>query len=58
MQGHGEAMPIKPLSAETTAKLNLVLLKCATRAERNNVARHAEQLARDVARLNDELARV
>jgi hypothetical protein len=49
-------MPVKPLSTEATARLNLVLLKCATRAERNSARRHTENLAREVAELSKELA--
>lgn len=48
----------KPLPIEVVAKLNRALLRCATRAERNNADRHAEQLAREVAAIADELARV
>jgi hypothetical protein len=46
----------KPLSVEAVAKLNVVLLRCATRAERNNAIRNAEKLAREVERLCKELA--
>lgn len=45
----------KPLSPDAVAKLNVVLLRCAVRAERNNAELHAEQLARDVRELCREL---
>jgi hypothetical protein len=60
LQGHDKAVRMsKPLSVETVSKLNVVLLRCATRAERNKTIRqaeHAEQLAREVAELCKELA--
>lgn len=45
----------KPLSTEEIAKLNVVLLRCATRAERHNAERHAEKLASEVIALAIEL---
>jgi hypothetical protein len=57
MQGDREGVRMsKPLSIDVIAKLNVVLLRCATRAERNNAERHAEKLAREVAAIADELA--
>jgi hypothetical protein len=53
---------IKPLSTAATSSLNRVLLNAATRAERVKADRlaekQAEQLAREVAELADELARM
>lgn len=48
-----------PLPVEAVSKLNVVLLRCATRAERNKTIRDAEQaekLAREVAAICRELA--
>lgn len=45
----------KPLSPEATAKLNVVLLRCATRAERQNAERHAKKLASEVLAIAIEL---
>lgn len=49
----------KPLPVEVVSKLNVVLLRCATRAERNKTIREAEQaekLAIEVAEICRELA--
>jgi hypothetical protein len=48
----------KPPSTAAIASLNRVLLQAATRAERTKADKYADQLARDVARVCDELARV
>jgi hypothetical protein len=48
----------RPLSTTAVAGLNRVLLQAATRSERRRADEHAEKLAREVARLADELARL
>lgn len=52
----------KPLSTAAVGSLNRVLLNAATRAEQNRAHRaaekHADKLAREVAELADELARM
>jgi hypothetical protein len=58
LQGHGAIMPVKqPLSRLELEDLHSVLRRAAERAERNNMIRHAEKLAREVAAIADELAR-
>lgn len=51
-------MKQKPLSTAATAGLNKVLLSAAIRAERIKADQHAEKLAREVAAVADELARM
>jgi hypothetical protein len=45
----------KELSRRELEDLHSVLRRAAERAERNKDIRHAEQLAREIAALNDEL---
>lgn len=47
----------KPLSTAAVAALNRVLLQCATRAERRNADKAADELAREIAKQCDEYAR-
>ena len=47
----------KPLSKDQLEALHSVLRRAAERAERNNMIRHAEKLAKEVAELAEELAR-
>jgi len=47
----------KPLSKAELEQLHSVLRRAVERAERNNMIRHAEKLAREVAEIAEELAR-
>jgi len=50
-------MAPKPLSRAELEALHSVLRRAAERAERNNMIRHAEKLAKEVAEIAEELAR-
>lgn len=53
--GEGMRMTVKPLTTAQLYDLHSVLRRAAERAEQNNRLRDAEQLARAVKELNDEL---
>jgi hypothetical protein len=57
LQGHGETMPVNLKRAELL-DLHSVLRRALERAERQQATEHAEKLAREIAALNIELARV